>query len=56
MHGFMHENMKINSKGRVLRSYRLEERETLQRNRKKTTKKSWWSLAELEREEKFEEF
>ena len=38
MHGFMHEIMKIKSKGRVKGSYRLEEREIVQKLRKKTTK------------------
>ena len=46
----MHENEKNNAKGRVKQTYRLRERETLQAFWRKTTKKSLWSLAELERE------
>ena len=38
MHEFMHENMKINAKGRVKRSYQPWERKTLQKDRRKTTK------------------
>ena len=48
----MHENEKNNAKGRVKQTYRLRERETLQAFWGKTTKKSLWSLAELERERK----
>ena len=46
----MHENEKNNAKGRVKQTYQLRERETLQAFWRKTTKKSLWSLAELERE------
>ena len=57
MHEYMHEMMKIKSKGRAKGSYRLEEREILQKVRRKTTKISMWSLASLEREKKkFEKF
>ena len=35
----MHENVKINAKGRVIQTYRLKERETLQEIWRKTTKK-----------------
>ena len=53
----MHEIMKNNTKGRVIWTYWLMERETLQEIRRKMTKKLLWSLAELERErEKFENF
>ena len=38
MHEFMHENKKINAKGRVKRTYRLRERKTLQKFGRKTTK------------------
>ena len=38
MHEFMHENMKINAKGRVKRSYQPWEKKTLQKDRRKTTK------------------
>ena len=48
----MHENEKNNAKGRVKQTYQLRERETLQAFWRKTTKKSLWSLAELERERK----
>ena len=50
----MHENMKIKSKGRAKESYRFEEREILQKLRRKTTKIPMWSLANAEREKKFE--
>ena len=57
MHGFMHEIMKIKSKGRAKGSYRLEEREILQKLQRKTTKIAMWSLANSEREKKkFEKF
>ena len=49
----MYENMKNNAKGRVIWTYRLMERETLQEIWRKTTKKSLWSLVESEREKKF---
>ena len=48
----MHEKEKNNSKGRVIWTYRLRERETLQEIQRKMTKNSLWSLAELEREKK----
>ena len=37
----MHENMKINAKGRVKRSYQPWERKTLQKDRRKTKKKKF---------------
>ena len=46
----MHENEKNNAKGRVIRTYRLRERETLQEIWRKMTKNSLWSLAESKRE------
>ena len=49
----MHEKLKINEKERVIWTYRLMERETLQEIRRKTTKKLLWSLVESEREKKF---
>ena len=49
----MHEKLKINEKERVIWTYRLMERETLQEIRRKTTKNLLWSLAESEREKKF---
>ena len=53
----MHEKQKINEKERVIWTYRLMERETLQEIRRKITKNLLWSLAESERErEKFENF
>ena len=48
----MHEKEKNNAKGRVIQTYRLKERETLQEIWRKTTRKSLWSLAESEREKK----
>ena len=53
MHEKMHEKLKINEKERVIWTYRLMERETLQEIRRKMTKKLLWSLAELERGKKF---
>ena len=41
MHEYMHEMMKIKSKGRAQGSYRLEEREILQKLRRETTKNSY---------------
>ena len=38
MHEFIHENMKINAKGRVKRSYQPWEKKTLQKDRRKMTK------------------
>ena len=52
MHEFMHEIMKIKTKGRVYRSYRPCERKTLQKFEWKTTKNLPWSLAKSERERK----
>ena len=55
----MHENMKNNAKERVIWTYRLMERETLQEIRRKTIKNLLWSLTESERgreREKFENF
>ena len=53
----MYEIMKNNAKERVIWTYRLMERETLQEIRRKTTKNLLWSLAKLEREKKsFEKF
>ena len=49
-HEIMHENMKNNAKERVIWTYRLMERETLQEIRRKTTKNLLWSLAKSERE------
>ena len=51
MHENMHVNMKIDSKGRAQVSYRLEEREILQKERRKTTKITDLSLP-TRREEK----
>ena len=48
----MHENEKNNAKGRVIQTYRLREKETLQEIWRKMTKKSLQSLAESEREKK----
>ena len=61
MHEKMHVKLKINEKERVIWTYWLMERETLQEIRRKTTKKFLWSLAESKRErererEKFENF
>ena len=59
MHEKMHEKLKINEKERVIWTYRLMERETLQEIRRKTIKNLLWSLTESERErerEKFENF
>lgn len=39
MHGFMHEIMKIKSKGRAKKSYQLEERDSLQKNPEENDKK-----------------
>ena len=50
MHEKMHEKLKINEKERVIWTYRLMERETLQEIRRKTTKNLLWSLVESERE------
>ena len=47
----MHENVKINAKRRVIYTYRLRERETLQEIWRKTAK-NLWSLAESEKEKK----
>ena len=47
MHEFMHENMKINAKGRVKRSYQPWERKTLQKEWRKETKKFDWSLDQV---------
>ena len=56
-HEIMHENMKNNAKERVIWTYQLMERETLQEIRRKTTKNLLWSLAESKRERKsFEKF
>ena len=52
MHKKMHENMKINAKGRVKWTYGLGERKTLQKDRSKTTKKWRFSLTELYGERK----
>ena len=38
MQEFLHENMKINAKGKAKKTYRLRERETLQEKWRKTTK------------------
>ena len=46
----MHEKQKINEKERVIWTYRLMERETLQEIRRKTIKNLLWSLTESERE------
>ena len=46
----MHENLKINEKERVIWTYRLIERETLQEIRRKTTKSLLWSLVESKKE------
>ena len=48
----MHEKEKNNAKGRVIQTYRLRERETLQEIWRKMTRKSLWSLVESEREKK----
>ena len=48
----MHEKEKNNAKGRVIQTYRLREKETLQEIWRKMTKKSLQSLAESEREKK----
>ena len=52
MHEFMHEIMKIKTKGRVERSYRPCERKNLAKIWLKTTKNLQWSLAKSERERK----
>ena len=52
MHEKMHVKLKINEKDRVIWTYWLMERETLQEIRRKTTKKFLWSLAESKRERK----
>ena len=46
--------MKNNAKERVIWTYRLMEREILQEIRRRTTKILLWSLAESEREKRFE--
>ena len=48
----MHENMKINAKGRVKWTYWLGERKTLQKYRRKTTKNWEKTFTESERERK----
>ena len=50
MHEKMHVKLKINEKERVIWTYQLMERETLQEIRRKMTKNLLWSLAESERE------
>ena len=50
MHEKMHVKLKINEKERVIWTYRLMERKTLQEIRRKMTKNLLWSLAESERE------
>ena len=50
MHEKMHVKLKINEKERVIWTYRLMERKTLQEIRRKMTKNLLWSLVELERE------
>ena len=52
----MHENIQNNAKERVIWTYQLMERETLQEIWRKTTKKSLWSLAESERERERKSF
>ena len=55
----MHENVKINAKGRVIQTYRLKERETLQEIWRKTTKKfavEPCRVGEREREESLKTF
>ena len=50
MHEKMHVKLKINEKERVIWTYRLMERKTLQEIMRKMTKILLWSLAESERE------
>ena len=50
MHEKMHVKLKINEKDRVIWTYQLMERETLQEIRRRTTTNLLWSLAESERE------
>ena len=54
MHEFMHENMKINAKGRVERSYRPWERKTLQKDWPKMTKNLNGALPSRRERGKFE--
>ena len=56
MHEKMHVKLKINEKERVIWTYQLMERKTLQEIWRKTTKKLMWSLAELEREKSLKTF
>ena len=55
MHEFMHENMKINAKGRVKWTHRLRERKTLQKFCEENDKNLMNALVRVrERKKRFE--